>query len=151
MTVTRCAGLPVQVAGLHFMVGCGYEGTTKELDNTVTEAARLLSESFNRDVVIRFNSNRQSGRAWLKNSVLGFDGNCQIGLGAGIACAGHTCGLPENAIYIDTMTYASALKDKSLATEGCRYSEPYHWQYHSTLQEAIAWLKKHVDRNAILS
>jgi len=72
--ITRSIGTCVH----GYIVGGGYEGQTKELDNIVKNEAELLQQYFNKDVEIRFNSNRQSGGAWIKDG----NKNCSIGLSA---------------------------------------------------------------------
>jgi hypothetical protein len=139
--ITRSAGLPVQIKGLRYLVGSGYNGETKELDETVQQAAKLLEKTFNRDVEIRFNSNRRSGGAWLKNSLPGFSGNCQIGLNAGIN---------NDGIYISTYVKESALKNPALCNAGFLIEQKYCWLYHNTLNDAINWLKENVDTSKIL-
>ncbi len=162
--ITRSAGLPVTVASIPFLVGSGYEGLTKELDDTVKREAELLTTTFNRDVEIRFNSDRESGGAWLKNSLKGFAGNCQVGLGAGIraikpegmsredwvhnATREFRKSQPKE-LYIDTYVSASGLKDPSLAKDRLDDSH-YCFLHHKTVDEALAWLIENVDTNKIL-
>lgn len=64
-TITRHTGNPTGVLGL--MCGSGVSGTTAELDAVVKEAAEGLRALYGLDVVIRFNSDRYSGGAWLKH------------------------------------------------------------------------------------
>lgn len=73
--ITRCSGINT---GLGHLVGCGYSGITKDLDDIVLKAAELLKEKFNKDIEIRFNSDRYSGGAWVKDDKQ----NCSVGLGA---------------------------------------------------------------------
>ena len=84
MAITRSYGIPVTVGGIPYLVGNGGQGKTEDLDKLVQQAANWLANEFERDIEIRFNSNRESGGAWLKNSLEGFAGNCQVGLGAGL-------------------------------------------------------------------
>lgn len=46
--------------------GGGMRGATKELDDAVAHAAKRLAAHYGRDVQIRFNSDRQSGGAFVK-------------------------------------------------------------------------------------
>jgi hypothetical protein len=48
--------------------GGGYQGATEDLDNIVTEIAEHMTTEFNMPVVIRFNSDRRRGGAWLNLS-----------------------------------------------------------------------------------
>lgn len=59
--ITRSRG--VHVAG--FNPGGGYQGATPELDSIVASAAEALRARYSRDVEIRFNSDRQSGGAFM--------------------------------------------------------------------------------------
>lgn len=45
--------------------GGGYEGATKELDDAVAKSAEIMSRKYGQDVEIRFNSDRQSGGAFV--------------------------------------------------------------------------------------
>lgn len=63
-TIERSAGTPIGASGL--MAGGGYRGYSAELDALVCEAASALAEAYGADVEIRFNSDRESGGAWIK-------------------------------------------------------------------------------------
>lgn len=85
-TIERSAGLPIR----HGMVcwgfaGGGYEGATSTLDSTVMHAADLLRVAFDMDVTVRFNSDRESGGAWLHtHAVDGIGANSELSIGASI-------------------------------------------------------------------
>lgn len=173
--VERSAGIPITIGGrmTPYRAGGGYEGKTPELDAVVAKAAKMLSGAFKRDVEIRFNSDRESGGAWFKNSLEGFKGNCQIGLCAGIykvcppdwtrdemvdAALDHSWPWSERKlryeclpteIRVSTNVKEDALLDKSLATSGTPESH-YCWLDHESLEGAIRWLKNNVDFSAIL-
>lgn len=144
--ITRHAGTAVY----GYIVGGGYEGCSKELDATVQHEAESLKALYSRDVVIRFNTDRLSGGAWLVNSVTGFNGNCQVGICAGLQSprGSDIRRLARTEIYIATNVKASALFDKSLADQGV--NERYCWKLHNTVDDAIAWLKANVDTASIL-
>jgi F0F1-type ATP synthase delta subunit len=76
-TITRSAGM---TTGLGYLVGSGYEGKTKEFDNTVTKIAKLLQRIFKHDVEIRFNTDRESGGAFIKDDNFSW----HIGIGASL-------------------------------------------------------------------
>ncbi len=162
MTITRSTGLYTGIGA--YFCGNGYEGLTKELDDTVKREAELLTTTFNRDVEIRFNSDRESGGAWLKNSLEGFAGNCQVGLNAGLRAIKPEGMTREDwlfkatrqfrdsqpkALYIETYVSASCLKDPSLAKDGTD-DDPKCAVYHQSVAEALAWLIENVDTNKIL-
>lgn len=160
MTITRSTGLYTGIGA--YFCGNGYEGSTRELDDTVKRQADLLATTFSRDVEIRFNSDRQSGGAWLKNSLEGFAGNCQVGFNAGLRPIGldRTHDMPHEEymrlwrelpkeIYIATYAKAEVLKDPSLANSGNEDSR-YCYLIHKSIDEALAWLVANVDREKIL-
>ncbi len=147
MTTTRSTGL--YTGYMDCYCGNGYKGLTKELDDTVKREAELLAKTFNRDVEIRFNSDRESGGAWLRNSLKGFNGNCQVGLNAGLRAI-RPEGMSDDGffkawrnlpkeLYIETYVSASCLKDPSLAKDGTD-DDPKCAVYHKTIEDAIAWL-----------
>jgi len=161
-TITRSTGLYTGIGA--YFCGNGYEGTTKELDDTVKKQAELLATTFNRDVEIRFNSNQESGGAWLKNSLEGFAGNCQVGFNAGIRAI-----KPDNMsredwvhnatrqfrdsqpkeIYYATYVSENGLKDPSLCNSGLDDSR-YCYLLHQSIEEGLAWLVANVDTDKIL-
>lgn len=157
-TVTRSPGLGVNVGGVHYIVGGGYQGKTPELDELVKQEAELLGELFDRAVEIRFNSDRESGGVWLTNSLPGFNGNCQVGLCAGLR-AKRPDGMSDDdyfrlwrtlptEIEINTNVKPSALIDPNLVNEG-NPGERYCWLTHDTLAQALDWLKSNVNRDGI--
>ncbi len=152
--IKRSFGLPVTVANIPFVVGGGYEGKTKELDDTVKRNADLLNKIFKRDVEIRFNSDRNSGGAWVVNSLKGFYGNCQIGLNAGIVhCEDHfyhtKYGYPVGSVYIRSYLDETVLKHPEIATEGDSTHSKYHTELHKTLDDAKDYLMANIDFDKI--
>jgi len=154
--ITRSPGTAVY----GYIVGGGYDGATKELDDIVAKEAELLGKTFNRDITIRFNSNRLSGGAWLVNSLEGFAGNCQVGFNAGLRPVRPPDmdqdeyfkkwdTLPKT-LYIDTYVAKSALKDKSLCNGGTD-NDPRCYIEHATVEDGIKWLIDNIDRDSILS
>ena len=140
MTITRSYGTPVTVGGIPYLVGNGGEGKTPELDNLVKQCAEWLANEFMRDIEIRFNSHRESGGAWLKNPLVGFAGNCQVGLGAGLWSNGI------KGLFTDVYLDSSALKDKATANSGNPDSR-YYCQCFNTFEEATADLLAKIDRS----
>jgi len=72
------------MGGIPFIVGGGYSGETPELDATVQQAAEALADAFGRSVEIRFNSDRRSGGAWLRDNFPGLQANTRVGINAGL-------------------------------------------------------------------
>jgi len=173
--IERSAGIPITIGGrmTPYRAGGGYEGKTPGLDAVVSKAAKMLYRTCKRDVEIRFNSDRESGGAWLKNSLEGYKGNCQVGLCAGIykvcpddwtrdsmidAALDRSWPLSERRqrydnlpteIRVSTNITESALLDKSLATSGTPESH-YCWLDHKSLEGAMRWLKDNINFGAIL-
>lgn len=83
--ITRSAGIPVTDGYVTYGVaGGGYRGVTAGLDAVVAEAAELLAGEYGQDIEIRFNSDRESGGAWLVTP----DGrNDRVGISAGVVTA----------------------------------------------------------------
>lgn len=87
--ITRSVGIPPRVAGLPWggpLPGGGYEGKTKRLDRAVQRFAKWLHDRIPGPVQIRFNSDRQSGGAYVypgsdHDAPVTFD-TPEIGLGA---------------------------------------------------------------------
>jgi hypothetical protein len=86
MTIERSPGIPAAAGGVCYgLAGGGYQGLTAELDAVVQEAAERLQDAYGMDVVIRFNSNRASGGAWLRTHEHdGISANAEIGIGASV-------------------------------------------------------------------
>jgi hypothetical protein len=82
-TITRSTG--IRVPGWSGpLPGGGYRGITSELDAVVAEAAAALASAYGQPVVIRFNSDRESGGAWL---VTGDGRDNETGIGASLVTA----------------------------------------------------------------
>jgi hypothetical protein len=86
MTIERSPGIPAVAGGVCYgLAGGGYQGLTAELDAVVQEAAERLQDAYGMDVMIRFNSNRASGGAWLRTHEHdGISANAEIGIGASV-------------------------------------------------------------------
>ena len=85
MTIERSAGLLIRVDGVTYgFAGGGYIGITAELDQVVLGAAETLAAAYGKDVEIRFNSDRESGGAFLGTP----DGsNADVGICASLVIA----------------------------------------------------------------
>jgi len=157
--IKRSAGTVVTVGSIPYIVGGGYEGSTKELDDTVKLEAELLAKTFRKKIEIRFNSDRESGGAWLVNSLEGFNGNCQVGFCAGLKAIRPQVmnddeyykswrTLPKE-IYVATNVKPSALKNSELANSG-NPDHRYCWLTHKSVEDALDWLIANVDKKKIL-
>ena len=145
--------------------GGGGSGATEELDVEVERAAHLLGAALNQDIEVRFNSDRQSGGAFLKDESRG-----SLGISARL--------VPDPAVfreqypnldhYVDNQddflearkaywkrwqaapkalgfnVYCGVnrLHDQSLATEGSFLSEYAHPTVES-VADAIQWIQDH--------
>ncbi|MBK1666597.1 hypothetical protein CKO28_00885 [Rhodovibrio sodomensis] len=71
------------IPGTPYTAGGGQIRAKDELRQTVGQAAELLTEAFGADVEVRFNSNGQSGGAYvITDAADGLGANAEIGLGA---------------------------------------------------------------------
>lgn len=153
--INRSAGTIVTVGSIPYIVGGGYQGNTNELDKTVMEMAEILHELYGKDVEIRFNSDGNSGGAWLKNSLKGFDGNCQVGMCADLQAI-QPEGMSDDEFFKQWRTLpkelyiATNLKPSILPTSFVCNSETYDYRYHKTIAEAVRFLKDNVITEKIL-
>lgn len=83
--IERSHGIPIHGSSLR--AGGGGRGLTDALDETVEHAAEALSDLYDgAPVMIRFNSDRLSGGAWLKTSEQDYiRGNAEVGITAGLS------------------------------------------------------------------
>ena len=143
--------------GLGYVVGGGYSGKTDELDAAVQKEAEILQELYGRDIVIRFNSNRESGGAFVKDGAE----DSSIGLCACIFNAKMRKMLRENALDFfnlpwkervqlennpDTMEY-SVNVDLTMTDNTCstgKFVGNYCYNDFTTLDEAVEYLKQNV-------
>lgn len=93
--ITRSEGYELTVGAAPVAVaGGGYSGCTAELDAVVAEAAQALAAAYGQDVEIRFNSDRESGGAFLKTA----DGRSnQVGIAASLVTARHRVQVESSA------------------------------------------------------
>lgn len=123
MTIERSTGISVPGwAGP--LPGGGYFGDTQELDDAVRACAELLQGALGKDVVIRFNSHRESGGAWIKDDE---HRNAGIGLGASYRYDGeypnkHKTDIIVFDVYMDEDFATSTNRD---TTEHSYYSESF--------------------------
>lgn len=168
--IERSPGLIAHVGVLSFIVGGGCHGATETLDSIVDDAAIALTALFdNHPVTIRFNSDRQSGGAWLKTAEIdGFGSNCEIEIGANLSrltdmrgrfdkwpedhegqtfaeyCRDHDVNADGAEEQVNCVTYIKRdyLRDPSLATDG-EGDDAKSYQRHATLAEAIEFVRAH--------
>ena len=146
-TITRSVGLPTGYLGL--VAGSGYERKTKELDDKVAAAAEALAKVFKRPVEIRFNSDRMSGGAWVRDSKPGFSSSCQVGINYSIQRRhdkhNGKCFDYEYLSGPSTYVKASALKHPEVCPEEeTRSLEPTLDLRHDSLDCGVAWLQRNV-------
>jgi hypothetical protein len=143
VSIERSPGLIVTAGATSAIVGGGYTGATDELDELVQRAAALLAEAYSMDVVIRFNSNRASGGAWLKtHDVDGVGRNAEIGLWASVVTERQVRAHERDGWD------ASELPPAGTVTVGAHLSERasdqgYHHGVHATLEDALAFVQTH--------
>ena len=138
--IKRSAGIATGIG--HYMVGNGYEGATKELDDKVVEIAEHLTKLFGKNVEIRFNSHRESGGAFLKDD----DFSCKIGIGARLASSEYQTFTWEEKVAFPMEKYDSLIKDiilyhvvldKSIIKPGINTENDFH-----SIEEALTFLKE---------
>lgn len=78
--IERSPGIPIGTSGLR--AGGGEHGATRALDEVVQRSAEALSDLYaHAPVMIRFNSDRRSGGAWLKTAEQDYvGGNAEVGI-----------------------------------------------------------------------
>lgn len=153
-TIERCAGI---TTGLGYVVGGGYYGKTEELDNIVTKEAEILQKLYGKNVVIRFNSDRMSGGAYIKDGKT----DSSIGLGARAFNSKMIKMLKYNyedffnlsiaeqremENNLDTIKYEVCI-DTTLTDNTCLEGEfifNHFFKDFSTLEEAVDYLKRNV-------
>ena len=144
--ITRSAGIPT---GCGYLVGNGYEGKTKELDGIVYDIAEQLREMYGKDVEIRYNCDRESGGAFVRDN----DYSCKIGIGARLVSSVFRSMTRKEQIDFpmedygklpkDTIIYHIVL-DESVAKPGVdAYSD------FETTAEAFEFLKNNADQSAL--
>lgn len=132
MTIERSTGIPVRGwAGP--LPGGGFSGDTQELDDAVKACAELLQNTLGKDVVIRFNSHKESGGAWVKSEVM-FDAG--IGLRAGYRYDGEFPNMKKTNVI-----KFSAKIDPALTISGDNYYKSF-----PTINEALEGLLKNLKR-----
>ena len=157
-SITRGVGYVVDGG---YIVGGGYEGLTKELDALVQKCAEWLHSHFpDRDVQIRFNSNRKSGGAFIESNH-GLSGVIYIKFGAGLRASGLQAALNrytageitfseyENAIRNaeDDMVYVDVgvnLKHTKNTCAGTPEFGDVLWVDFDTFDEAARYIEENV-------
>jgi len=147
---TRSAGTPT---GVGFLVGAGYEGKTKELDNAVVRLSKKLEKEFNMEVEIRFNNDRESGGAYIKAVDEGFE--YTIGLSAGLYSSklrklmqdkNYSLSMDDLTKYPnDLLRFSAVLGEKvSLVPKEVLWKKEY-----KTITGAVNCLRKYLDKKAL--
>src|SRR5438034_6143310 len=98
MTITRSTGTPIGTSGL--VAGGGYSGTMAELDEVVSQAAGQLAQAYGMDIEIRYNSDRESGGAWLKDAA---GRHSWVGICAQVVTARARASWEKHATECETM------------------------------------------------
>lgn len=134
-SVTRSPGIPV---GLGFIAGGGNVGATKTLDETVETAAHRLAALFDGPVVIRFNSDRRSGGAWLHTHPVDRVG---VNHEVGVTVSDHGGGLTF-AVAVDPLLRGGQPDDNrfqsvSSLTDALDALEGLHLGAHADVLEAL--------------
>lgn len=158
--IYRCPGI---ITGLGYVVGGGYSGITKDLDEAVKTAAELLRDHFDCEVVIRFNSDRRSGGAWVRESEKDTLGtNDSIGLGAHLynrefaslpisvrmsmsQAEWNRCRNNPDAIWFETaINIKKTINSVPENSNRLNYTGEYEFRDWDTLEDAAEYLFSHV-------
>lgn len=147
--ITRSPGTST---GLGYLVGSGFEGKTKELDNAVLKNAKLLHKTFGKDIEIRFNTNRESGGAFIKDN----EYSCKIGIGASLSSSRYHSLTDAEKMELsfeesmklpkDIILYHAVLDDSLLNRHGKREDI---YRYFKTLKGAFKWLHRNRNEDAV--
>lgn len=161
----------ILIPGTGFVAGGGFSGITRDLDELVNEAAKLLQDAFG-DVTIRFNSDRRSGGAWLVTSTGGGIGSdAEIGICASLFSVsrltqtfidtwgeeGHIKvrqhiidnlgGDPDGPDeFTATYAYVGNIALRSFADANNRTDDPWRCYLHkrmASIREALAFVQAH--------
>lgn len=87
--IARSTGKPIGSGTVVYgMAGGGYRGLTPELDALVLQGAEALAGAYRMDITVRFNSDRESGGAFLvTHEVDDIGSNGEVGIGASLTTA----------------------------------------------------------------
>lgn len=150
--ITRSTGIDVPFPGPR--PGGGMTGATPTLDAMVASAAEALRELFGRDVEIRFNSDRMSGGAFLKDEEDARKfGVCvrlepkeerpdEMDFQEWKRVYDAAPKFPQ--VYINVGT--ARLVDKALATQGSTLRHPYAYLPQESVEAALSWVREHTLR-----
>lgn len=147
MTIERFAGYAVQNWGSP-LPGGGYRGITAELDALVAEAAVRLAAEYGRDVVIRFNADRRSGKAFLRDEATR---DSLIGLGGALRKV-RPDGLTNDEWYALARAEWDSLPDRLAVETYCDARAvpnlilvgTYSHEEHESIEAAMIWLGQNV-------
>lgn len=146
-TITRSTGLPI--AGTGLMAGGGYRGLTDELDAVVREAAGALARAYGGDIEIRYNSDRESGGAWLVTP----DGrNNGVGICASLITARARATAEASALSAETMARTGICswggKARPNQRKGARGMAAYYRAWLAASPEGQLTVLAHIDHAA---
>jgi predicted GNAT family acetyltransferase len=145
--ITRSAGIATGIG--YYMVGNGYKGSTKELDDKVVEIADRLTKLYGKNVEIRFNSDRESGGGFIKDDNF----SCKIGVGARLASSEFISLTREEKIAFPMENYDKLPKDLILyhvvLDESIRKTGVGTDDDFNSIEEALEFLKENTDLLAL--
>ena len=146
-TITRSTGTPIPGTGL--VAGGGYRGLTAELDAVVREAASALVRAYGGDVEIRYNSDRESGGAWLVTP----DGrNDRVGICASLVTARMRAVTEASACAAETMARTGICtwggKARASQRQGARECAEYDRAWLADNPEGQLTVLAHIDYTA---
>ena len=146
--IERSVGI---TTGTGYLVGDGYKGKTNELDTAVVEISKLMEDTFKKDIEIRFNHDRESGGAFIKDNAF----SCKIGIGVRLASSKYLAmsrqekdnlsALDIRKLPNDVMFYHVVI-DKNLIKE---FNEKDRYKDFNSLDDAYDWLSENMNMTEV--
>jgi hypothetical protein len=146
-SIERSPGVPLGSGGVIYgMAGGGWSGVTAELDDTVMQAAEALASAYGRDIEVRFNSDRESGGAWLVTP----DGrNDDVGIGASVVTTENRERW-ENAVrHYDARANGEVPLLTSEQREGARENAAAYRRSLANYPEGLLTVYAHIDGRVV--
>src|SRR5439155_864627 len=133
--IRRSTGIDLYPGYLGPRPGGGYSGATQPLDDAVAGNAEALAREYGRDVQIRFNSDRESGGAF----IILPESDLELGLTSQLRPGGR---ITYDAIIVTRASSGIGGGTLTAASHEREWDGRYHG--YETREEALAWLEARV-------
>ena len=143
--ITRSTGIVPNIPWAGPLPGGGYTGKTPELDAAVVQCAELLEKEFPLvDVEIRFNTDRESGGAWVP-------GNQKVQSGIGALIVGRTQAFGVHPCKAGDIVFTALVTAEHLEGGGWEWGQVGKYAYHycKSAKEAMDILRANLKKGAI--